>query len=112
MLKDETYYVGHRGESSRGCSAMIDGVAFKGLPCETLWIKEGCTLYSQPYVVGQTLPQWVLIAGSLPNGDNIYVASVYTPNLPTRYPGYYIVTNGYTQSRYFQSERFNILIVL
>ena len=113
VLKDGTYYIVHWG-SYGYCTAAIDGSPTnRVLPCESLWIKEGCIVYSQPYTIGEPLPQRPVIADSLPNGDNIYVASIYVPNQPgPRAPGYYIVGNGYAEARYFQSDRFHILTVL
>ena len=108
---DGTYYVGHWSEFAGYCSANADGRSFAD--CGSLWIKEGCTVYSQPYMIGERIPQRAVIAGSLSNGQSIYVASVDLPNQPTvRIPGYYILANGYAQSRYRRSDQFHILIVL
>ena len=113
MLKGGSYYIGHFGYTHKECYAN-DGALFidvNGYPCEYLWIKEGCTVYSQPYNLADPLPNRAVIAGSLANGDHVYVASLDF-NPIQRIPGYYIATNGYAKSAYGQSEIFNILVVL
>ena len=116
LLSDGTYYIGHWSQFAGSCSVAADGRSVNGFNgCDSLWIKEGCTVFSQPYILDQPLPERAVIAGQLFNGDNIYVASIHRWNDPTkvRFPGYYIEANGYAQSRYDRSyHRFNILIVL
>ena len=113
MLKGGSYYVGHFGHTHSECYAN-DGAFFidiNGYPCEYLWIKEGCTVYSQPYNPGEPLPQRAVVAGSLANGEHVYVASLADPD-GKRLPGYYIATNGYAQTAVEQSEIFTILVAL
>ena len=112
MLKDGTYYVGHWSYTYSICSATIDGTNYNYLPCESLWIMEGCTVYSQPYIMGEPLPKRAVIADTLASGDYVYVASNGPEGTGQRLPGYFIVSNGYARSVYYQTTRFNILVVL
>ena len=76
MLKGWRYYVGHFGYTHKECYAN-DGASFinvNGYPCESLWIKEGCTVYFQPCNLGDPLPHRAVLAGSLAYEDRVYVA--------------------------------------
>ena len=95
MLKGGNYYAGNYAKIVDECYA-YDGTSMiinkYGYPCESLWINEDCTVYFQPYNLGDPLPARAMIAGSLANGDVVYVASLeYEPGY--RRAGYYIATN-------------------
>ena len=89
MLKGGSYYIGHFGYTHKECYAN-DGALFinlYGYRCESLRIKEGCTVYSQPYNLGEPLLHRAVIASSLANGELVYVASLAFRN-GKRLPGY------------------------
>ena len=50
MLKGGSYYVGHFGQTYSECYANNSAffIHLNGYPCESLWIQEDCTVYSQP----------------------------------------------------------------
>ena len=114
MLKGGSYYAGNYAKIVDECYA-YDGTGSiinkHGYPCESLWINEGCTVYFQPYNLGEPLPERAVIAGSLANGDVVYVASLECQQ-GLRRPGYYIATNNYAHAAFQKSNIFNILVVL
>ena len=59
-------------------------------PCQILMVKEGCTLFWVPYVVGQRLPSRPVIGGKMANGDANYVVK-----LDGLYNGYMRHSAGY-----------------
>ena len=109
MLIGGKYVGGFYGETHHECYASEGHGHLYGYPCESLWIKNGCTAYSLPHVLGEPVHPRAVIVGTWLNGDIAYVASV-TSDL--RNPGYYVAGFPYAQSPFYQSTNFNILVIL
>ena len=74
----------------------------KGLTCQTLWIKDGCTAYLYPYTFGDALPSRAVVGGIMPDDNTTYVA-FYKKNGSVP-PGYYIEGATYVQG---ESDKFS-----
>ena len=72
MQKDGNDIVGYLVHGLKNCygwyvDRQIDSGS--GLLCQYLRVKEGCTLFWVPYIVGQSLPPRSVIGGTMANGD-------------------------------------------
>ena len=109
LFIDGRYYVGYWHSKHDECY-VNDGqlqisVAGHSYTCDTLWVKDGCTIYSLSYTLGNVIPARAVIADSWENGVKIYAAYLDAP-------GYYIEGMDYVQGAFKKSNIFSILVVL
>ena len=72
LQKDGNDIVGYLVHGFKNCygwyvDRQIDSIS--GLLCQYLRVKEGCSLFWVPYIVGQSLPPRSVIGGKMANGD-------------------------------------------
>ena len=113
LKKSGNYYVGYYGKATNMCYARQEWVTSQdyisqddGLPCETLWINEGCTVYAQKYTLGDKIPERAVLAGPWSDSRKVVVAEVRNR------PAYYIEGYADAVGPFMRSSTFTILVVL
>ena len=63
----------------------------QGYPCQRLRIMEGCTIFWVPYTARDPIPHRAVTAGSMANGDRVYVTKFgYNNSLILTLAGHYV----------------------